>query len=56
LTKRLLKSYHDITSAQQSLSGHYSMVSAALNSLEQSESVEKILFKGGWQTVLFAMK
>ena len=41
---------------QQPLSGHSFRVGAALDLLEQSESLEKIMLRGGWQTDSTAMK
>jgi len=43
-------------STQQSLSGHSFRVGAALDLLEQGESIEKIMLRGGWQTDSTAMK
>ena len=41
---------------QQPLSGHLFRVGAALYLLEQGESMEKIMLRGGWQTNSTAMK
>ena len=41
---------------QQPLSGHSFRVGAALDLLEQGESLEKIMLRGGWQTDSTAMK
>jgi integrase len=43
-------------SKQQPLSGHSFRVGAALDLLEQGESLEKIMLRGGWQTDSTAMK
>jgi site-specific recombinase XerD len=43
-------------SKQQLLSGHSFRVGAALDLLEQGESLEKIMLRGGWQTDSTAMK
>jgi len=43
-------------SDEQPLSGHSFRVGAALDLLEQGESLEKIMLKGGWQTDSTAMK
>jgi len=43
-------------STEQSLSGHSFRVGAALDLLEQGESIEKIMLRGGWQTDSTAMK
>ena len=43
-------------SKQQLLSGHSFRVRAALDLLEQGESLEKIMLRGGWQTDSTAMK
>jgi len=43
-------------SIQQPLSGHSFRVGAALDLLEQGESLEKIMLRGGWQTDSTAMK
>ena len=45
-----------MTSTEQPLSGHSFRVGAALDLLEQGESIEKIMLKGGWQTDSTAMK
>ena len=37
-------------SDEQPLSGHSFRVGAALDLLEQGESLEKIMLRGGWQT------
>jgi integrase len=41
---------------QQPLSGHSFRVGAALDLLEQGESLEKIMLRGGWQTDSTAIK
>ena len=41
---------------QQPLSGHSFRVGAALDLLEQGETLEKIMLRGGWQTDSTAMK
>ena len=41
---------------EQLLSGHSFRVGAALDLLEQGESIEKIMLRGGWQTDSTAMK
>ena len=43
-------------SNQRPLSGHSFRVGAALDLLEQGESLEKIMLRGGWQTDSTAMK
>jgi integrase len=43
-------------SDEQPLSGHSFRVGAALDLLEQGESIEKIMLRGGWQTDSTAMK
>ena len=43
-------------SNQQPLSGHSFRVGAALDLLEQGESLEKIMLRGGWQSDSTAMK
>ena len=43
-------------SDEQPLSGHSFRVGAALDLLEQGESVEKIMLRGGWQSDSTAMK
>lgn len=43
-------------SSKQLLSGHSFRVGAALDLLEQGESLEKIMLKGGWKTDAAAMK
>ena len=43
-------------SNQQPLSGHSFRVGAALDLLEQGETLEKIMLRGGWQTDSTAMK
>jgi site-specific recombinase XerD len=43
-------------SKQQPLSGHSFRVGAALDLLEQGESLEKIMLRGGWQSDSTAMK
>ena len=40
----------NMDSDAQSISGHSFRVGAALDLLEQGESLEKIMLKGGWQT------
>ena len=40
---------------EQPLSGHSFRVGAALNLLEQGESLERIMLRGGWQTDSTAM-
>ena len=42
--------------SEQPLSGHSFRVGAALDLLEQGESIEKIMLRGGWQTDSTAMK
>ena len=51
-----LQSNLDVTSTQQSLSGHSFRVGAALDLLEQGEGIEKIMLRGGWQTNSTVMK
>ena len=43
-------------SNEQPLSGHSFRVGAALDLLEQGETLEKIMLKGGWQTDSTAVK
>ncbi|WP_279243128.1 tyrosine-type recombinase/integrase [Candidatus Paraluminiphilus aquimaris] len=43
-------------SNQQTLSGHSFRVGATLDLLEQGESLEKIIIRGGWQSDSTAMK
>ena len=43
-------------STQQSLSGHSFRVGAALDLLEQGETIEKMMLRGGWQTDSTPMK
>jgi len=45
-----------MNSDEQPLSGHSFRVGAALDLLEQGESIEKIMLRGGWQTDSTAMK
>jgi integrase len=45
-----------VDSDEQPLSGHSFRVGAALDLLEQGESLGKIMLKGGWQTDSTAMK
>ena len=46
----------EMDSDEQTLSGHSFRVGAALDLLEQGETLEKIMLKGGWQTDSTAMK
>jgi len=46
----------NMDSDAQSISGHSFRVGAALDLLEQGESLEKIMLKGGWQTDSTAIK
>ena len=46
----------EMDSDEQPLSGHSFRVGAALDLLEQGESIEKIMLRGGWQTDSTAMK
>jgi len=55
ILKRLQKSIND-TSSKQLFSGHSFRVGAALDLLEQGESLERIMLKGGWKTDAAAMK
>ena len=55
ILKRLQRNL-GIASTQQSLSGHSFRVGAALDLLEQGESIEKIMLRGGWQTDSTTMK
>ena len=43
-------------SSQEPLSGHSFRVGAALDLLEQGETLEKIMLRGGWQSDSTAMK
>ena len=43
-------------SDEQPLSGHSFRVGAALDLLEQGESLERIMLRGGWQTDSTAIK
>ena len=45
-----------MNSDEQPLSSHSFRVGAALDLLEQGETLEKIMLKGGWQTDSTAMK
>ena len=45
-----------IDSDEQPLSGHSFRVGAALDLLEQGESIEKIMLRGGWQKDSTAMR
>jgi site-specific recombinase XerD len=55
-TLRALQRDLEMDSDEQPLSGHSFRVGAALDLLEQGESLEKIMLKGGWQTDSTAMK
>ena len=52
--KRLQKDLK-MDSNEQPLSGHSSKVGAAFDLLEQGEQLERIVLKGGWQTVSTAI-
>ena len=43
-------------SNQQPLNGHSFRVGAALDLLEQGESLEKIMLRGGWQSNTIAIR
>ena len=45
-----------IDSDEQPLSGHSFRVGAALDLLEQGETLEKIMLRGGWQSDSTAMR
>ena len=49
LLKALQAELHDDTKGK-SLSGHSFRVGAALDLLQQGESLERIMLRGGWQT------
>jgi len=55
ILKTLQRKLNDPLSEQQ-LSGHSFRVGAALDLLDQGESLEKIMLKGGWKTDATAMK
>jgi hypothetical protein len=55
LLKALQKDLN-MDSDEQALSGHSFRVGAALDLLEQGESLERIMLRGGWQTDSTAMK
>ena len=46
----------EMDSDEQQLSGHSFRVGAALDLLEQGESLERIMLRGGWQADSTAMK
>ena len=54
--ERSLQKDLEMDSDEQPLSGHSFRVGAALDLLEQGESLEKIMLRGGWQTDSTAMK
>jgi site-specific recombinase XerD len=56
ITLKAMQKDIKMNSDEQPLSGHSFRVGAALDLLEQGESLERIMLRGGWQTDSTAMK